>query len=606
MRILCLSFVVLALATISNAQEDSLDIWIDQIESNIRDQFLADSLARDLVSRSGRDQNEKAVIIGTSMIAEVFRFHQQYDSSIFYSKRQFEMAKEVGDTNEMAFSYSVLGSLYRVIGELDSAFWFLDNCSHWYQTLKDTGNVAHTYMRTGKIFSYHTNEPEKAIRYFLQAKRSFEALADTLNLGRVNREIGWVYNSQEDLENTRSYLDAALSAFGAIRDTFEILTVLNSFGILCRKEKNHQSAEQYYMDMLQLGTLANMHQLDYLAHANLGRLKQESGAFQQGLDFTRKAIAAWDPNDAAGLAGLHGLLAENLFGLDQYNQALTMAHKSLDLAQQANALSRQRDATLTLSSIYKSMGNDQQAYHFLRAHKVVYDSLFNTEKTEIIHGLETKYETEKKEAAIKLMQKSAEVDAVQKRSLRMGLILLGLTGWFIIYALLLNKRKNDKIHQQKMEMAGQKQLNLELELAHKKKELIARATQLARKNEFLHQLEEQVATLGTHVDQHIRKATDRINRLISYDRLEEEEWQQFSEEFRTVHKEFLERLHDKYGSFTHSEMRLITLLKMNLSSKEIANILRISDQSIWKSRYRLRKKMKLDKDIDLQGLLLAL
>jgi len=42
---------------------------------------------------------------------------------------------------------------------------------------------------------------------------------------------------------------------------------------------------------------------------------------------------------------------------------------------------------------------------------------------------------------------------------------------------------------------------------------------------------------------------------------------------------------------------------MNLSSKEIANMLNISDDGIKKARYRLRKKLNLDHENDFQGFL---
>jgi len=94
--------------------------------------------------------------------------------------------------------------------------------------------------------------------------------------------------------------------------------------------------------------------------------------------------------------------------------------------------------------------------------------------------------------------------------------------------------------------------------------------------------------------------------MIQIDGADEDEWQQFSKEFTSVHQGFVDNIQKKYGSFTSGEMRLVSLLKMNLSSKEIANILRVSDEGIKKARYRLRKKMKLESRDDLSGVILAL
>ena len=68
--------------------------------------------------------------------------------------------------------------------------------------------------------------------------------------------------------------------------------------------------------------------------------------------------------------------------------------------------------------------------------------------------------------------------------------------------------------------------------------------------------------------------------MINYDSTDDQEWEQFSNEFSSIHNSFLVRLKEQYGKFSKSEMRLISLMKMNLSSKEIANTLRISDDGV--------------------------
>jgi DNA-binding CsgD family transcriptional regulator len=63
---------------------------------------------------------------------------------------------------------------------------------------------------------------------------------------------------------------------------------------------------------------------------------------------------------------------------------------------------------------------------------------------------------------------------------------------------------------------------------------------------------------------------------------------------------------DRYPEITSNELRLMALLKMNLSSKEIANILNITPEGIKKARYRLRKKMNISSDESLQGQIISL
>lgn len=93
--------------------------------------------------------------------------------------------------------------------------------------------------------------------------------------------------------------------------------------------------------------------------------------------------------------------------------------------------------------------------------------------------------------------------------------------------------------------------------------------------------------------------------MITNDVQDEEEWDQFMQEFISVHEGFFDRMIEKHGSMSKNEVRLISLLKMNLSSKDIAGSLRISYDGVKKARYRLRKKLGLESDTDLQEYLLS-
>ena len=145
---------------------------------------------------------------------------------------------------------------------------------------------------------------------------------------------------------------------------------------------------------------------------------------------------------------------------------------------------------------------------------------------------------------------------------------------------------------------------VDAELEFKKKELTTHALNLARKNETLENLKIKAQELkekestGTGYNQLIRS--------INFDLQDDHNWENFSRYFEEVHKDFNSIVKTKYPQVTSNELRLLALLKMNLSSKEIANILNISSEGIKKARYRLRKKLDLSTDDSLQDLVLSL
>ena len=66
-----------------------------------------------------------------------------------------------------------------------------------------------------------------------------------------------------------------------------------------------------------------------------------------------------------------------------------------------------------------------------------------------------------------------------------------------------------------------------------------------------------------------------------------------------VHENYLKRLVEQFPQLNINDQRLCAYLKMGLSSKEIAPLLNMSYRSVEMSRYRLRKKMELNRDVNL-------
>ncbi|MBK6997420.1 MAG: hypothetical protein IPH31_21865 [Lewinellaceae bacterium] len=91
----------------------------------------------------------------------------------------------------------------------------------------------------------------------------------------------------------------------------------------------------------------------------------------------------------------------------------------------------------------------------------------------------------------------------------------------------------------------------------------------------------------------------RIIRTMQFDTQLDEDWEHFAIHFDSVHGDFLKRLRERYPQTSPNDLRLCAYLRMNLSTKEIANLLNISVRGVEGSRYRLRKKLGLPGDANL-------
>ncbi len=74
---------------------------------------------------------------------------------------------------------------------------------------------------------------------------------------------------------------------------------------------------------------------------------------------------------------------------------------------------------------------------------------------------------------------------------------------------------------------------------------------------------------------------------------QQDNWEVFKLRFKEVHKDFFNNLKDKHPDLTKSELKFCAYLRIHLSSSQISRVLHITNEAIKKSRYRIRKKLKL-------------
>ena len=193
---------------------------------------------------------------------------------------------------------------------------------------------------------------------------------------------------------------------------------------------------------------------------------------------------------------------------------------------------------------------------------------------------------------------------------------LALMGYFLLFIALLilllqlNKRyhrrkiaeneralkvKNLEAEQEIIKLQNEK---LEQDMTNKNRELAVSTMSLIKKNEFLTSIREQLK------DEEESSNIKSVIKTIDKDINEEDNWKFFKKAFNNADKDFLKKMKDKHPELTSSDLKLCAYLRLNLSSKEIAPLLNISVKSVEIKRYRLRKKMDLDRNVNLTDYIL--
>jgi DNA-binding CsgD family transcriptional regulator len=169
----------------------------------------------------------------------------------------------------------------------------------------------------------------------------------------------------------------------------------------------------------------------------------------------------------------------------------------------------------------------------------------------------------------------------------------------LLYLHQLELEKTDK------EIVKLKNEKLESEILHKNTELASAAMHLVQKGELLGKIKDEIVRLKKQSGyENGSEDLKKIIRVISDEDKIDQQWEQFTVHFDNVHNGFLSGLKTRYPSLTPHELKLSAYLRMNLSSKEIAQLMNISVRGAELNRYRLRKKLQIPTDMTLYDFLI--
>jgi DNA-binding CsgD family transcriptional regulator len=156
------------------------------------------------------------------------------------------------------------------------------------------------------------------------------------------------------------------------------------------------------------------------------------------------------------------------------------------------------------------------------------------------------------------------------------------------------------------EITHLKNEKLNAELNHKNTELTSATMHLLTKNALIGDIKSKLTGIRAQEDKNeIKRNLGKILKEIEASSNMDKDWEQLEFHFDRVHRDFSKRIKQEFPDLTTQEMKLCTYLRLNFTTKEIAQLLHISVRGVEISRYRLRKKLKLDRDQNLSEFILS-
>jgi len=506
-----------------------------------------------------RIQNDKLISDGLERLASVEMYRGNLDQANALYLKARDKAIESKDRYTITKSKINLGHIFRRKGEIDSSAYFYRQGILDLEEENNQAKIGYPYMYLGILYGVN-GQRQKSVDYFTTSYNYFKIAKDTSMSATVAVNTANSYMSLNQLDSSEYYLNEAIPQFEKLKDTRSLLNAESQLGRLYLYQSRWELSE------------------------NL--IKK---ATQKAIELDLKPQLIYN----------YRLLAEAYFAQDKYNQALENIFNALDICTAIGQNEERPQILKLISDIYLEMDEYENAYNYEKQRNQIEDSIFSEKKKLKVEELEAKFEAEKKEKEIAKLSAETVTAKLRKTQLLWAISIVSISLLSFIGFLIFKQRKNKQLFTKERDIQIGKRKTVELEnkillneIELKNKELVSSALLISKKNSFLELLKQKVESKD-----------EKVQRLIHHELASENEWQNFLNIFNKTHSSFVENLDKIHEPLSVTEKRLACLVKMNMSSKEIASVLNISYEGVKKGKYRLKKKLQIQDGMDLAGYL---
>jgi DNA-binding CsgD family transcriptional regulator len=279
----------------------------------------------------------------------------------------------------------------------------------------------------------------------------------------------------------------------------------------------------------------------------------------------------------------------------KYGESLDAYNKSLAVAENSGNLNGQMRARYGLYKVNEKSNHLREAISQFQKYVTLKDSISNKETKTIIARLEEKYKNEKTLMYEQKLKEKQKADQHRKIALILGMAFFVVLLTFIFYSVSQRKKRNAL----EKELLKSEKDKMNEDLRYQNRQLASQALVMMQKNKMLQSIYDSLNAVPKDKESipgFLNKMKYQVRRSIQ----SEKEWNLFKLYFERVNKTFFKKLKGMNHELTHNDCRLAALIKLRLNIKEAASVLNLSPNSIKGARHRLRVKLGLKSQEDLE------
>ena len=361
---------------------------------------------------------------------------------------------------------------------------------------------------------------------------------------------------------------------------------LNTIGMTFYKKNQYDSANAYYQQALQLAKKNKDTLWTGKVLGNIGRIIYAENKFDSSYllfktDYeTSKVVGNYDDAaNASEWAARADLARGNKIA------ALAEAREAIRLLKLWPNGPYLRDTYYTFTQIFRAMGNYDSAFYYSDSYMALNDSIEKEVATSSLAISKARLNDETSRYNIQKLNRERKAQLQLRNSIIAFIVLAS-----IVALLYVNKLRVKHIYKEELALQQKKATEL---LAREQLQLVTQ--NLIEKTGIVEELQRQLNNKMVSAERQ-ELATTISNLTI----LTEADWEKFKSLFEQLHPGFFINLQEKVSDITIAELRMAALTRLHLATNQIASILGISSNSVYKTKQRLRQRLNIDTETSIE------
>lgn len=412
-----------------------------------------------------------------------------YDSLLMEGYNLLNQSRAIDFTWGLFIANFEISYAHLNMGTIDSAMYYANITMGIAEKNGEPEWVANAHKRIGSCYEASSNY-EKAIFHYIACEKI--ARANNLNelLIDILHSKGILYRQMEDYKTALFHFNSIRKEFPESLSSFDQFRIANNIANVYYDQELYDKALEYFNQakMYAIETGDSIHIA--LLNQNLGNVLFGQGKYSEAERFIREAIGYFSKtNQKATLEMLYRTMGSIQTRKENFSVAQNYSEQALLIAKQLKNVRLQSANYHNLATNFMNWREKEPSRldlytkesACLRYELALQDSLFQLESTKRIHEMEKKYETEKKNNQIALLEKETEVQQNRQLFMFIGMGILVLMMGILVVAFQYVRKtnntllaKNQRIESQKQQIQQQnKQLEISIATQNKLFSIIA-------------------------------------------------------------------------------------------------------------------------------------